>query len=160
MMSAQLDQLLARLDGVRKTSTGHRAFCPAHQRPPHRPGRGRTLSISSNSAGGVLVHCHAGCTAADIIHAAGLELADLFPSSPAGGAAGGGHAISGVKGWDWWSLASALDATAEALMLPFLRLADAERQGDAAAGRAALVEAVGTLRRLAQQIQYGKGVGK
>src|SRR5688572_24068061 len=75
-MSA-VDLLLSRLEGVRQTHNGWRAFCPAHQLPPHQPGRGRTLSVALGN-GGVLVHCHAGCGAADILQAVGLELVDLF----------------------------------------------------------------------------------
>lgn len=157
-MNAPIDLFLSRLEGVRPTPTGHRAFCPAHQRPPHRPGRGRTLSISESSAGGVLVNCHAGCDLNQILGSLGLERHDLFPRQPAGGAAGEGHVTRGLKGWDWWSLASALDATADALLPQLLRVADAERAGNIAAGRRALADAIGMLRGLEQEIRFGRGM--
>jgi hypothetical protein len=65
--------LLARLDGVRRTSNGWTAKCPAH------PDRTASLSIAEGNDGRALVHCFAGCAAADIVAAVGLELADLFP---------------------------------------------------------------------------------
>lgn len=75
--------LLARLDGVRQAGDGRwRAFCPAHQPGPHRAGRTCSLSVAEGREG-ALIHCHAGCSAAEVVAAAGLHLADLFPSRPA-----------------------------------------------------------------------------
>jgi len=67
--------LLERLSGVRKTSTGWSARCPAHD------DRHRSLSISETTDGTVLVRCHAGCAAAAVVAALGLSLRDLFPSA-------------------------------------------------------------------------------
>lgn len=104
---SKYDQLLARLDGVRLAPTSAssqtihavRAFCPAHQPPPRAAGRGRTLSVAQSAAGGVLVHCHAGCRPDEVLSALGLTVADLFPDSPRGGAGNGGPAAwAGVSG--------------------------------------------------------------
>ena len=68
------DTLLGRLDGVRQTGTGKwTAKCPAHD-----DGRA-SLSIKETEDGRTLVHCFAGCGAADVIGAVGLQFADLFP---------------------------------------------------------------------------------
>lgn len=65
--------LLERLERVRKSGTGWYARCPAHQ------DRLSSLSIAEGAQGRVLVHCFAGCTAAEVLGAIGLELKDIFP---------------------------------------------------------------------------------
>lgn len=72
-MSAHLEVLLARLELVRKAGAGWSARCPAHK------DRGPSLSISAGDDGRVLLHCHAGCSATDVVQAVGLTLSDLFP---------------------------------------------------------------------------------
>lgn len=68
------DTLLSRLDGVRETGPGrYLARCPAHD--DGRP----SLSLREASDGTLLVHCFAGCGAGEVMEAAGLTLADLFP---------------------------------------------------------------------------------
>lgn len=70
-MSAAI-RLLDRLEGVRATVKGRWiARCPAHD--DRRP----SLSICETDDR-VLLHCWAGCEAADIVAAVGLRLADLF----------------------------------------------------------------------------------
>lgn len=68
-----IDTLLARLERVRRYGRGWRADCPAGH-----SSRG-SLSITEGEGGRVLLHCFSGCSAADVLHALGLELADLFP---------------------------------------------------------------------------------
>jgi hypothetical protein len=58
-----------------------RAFCPSHQSGAGR-GRGRTLSTAQSSAGAILLHCHAGCSAHEICEAVGVDESDLFPDTP------------------------------------------------------------------------------
>ena len=60
---------------MRQVAAGRwRARCPAHG------GKNRNvLSIGETTDGVVLVKCHHGCTAAEVVAALGLELADLFP---------------------------------------------------------------------------------
>lgn len=68
------DLLLSRLEGVRSTGKGKCvARCPSHgdQHP--------SLSLKELDDGTVLLHCFAGCDAAEVIGAVGLELSDLFP---------------------------------------------------------------------------------
>jgi hypothetical protein len=68
------DRLLEKLDGVRATAPGRWiAKCPAHE------DRRASLSIREADDDKTLVHCFAGCAVDDVVAAAGLELADLFP---------------------------------------------------------------------------------
>lgn len=76
MTGAPLDTLLARLKNVRQSGDRYRADCPIGHRS-----RG-TLSIGETSDGNVLMCCHAGCGAAEVLAALGLSLADLFPGRP------------------------------------------------------------------------------
>ncbi len=67
-----IEGFLSRLDGVRQTSTDRWiAHCPAHD--DNAP----SLSIRDTGER-VLVWCGAGCVAADIVTAVGLDLRDLF----------------------------------------------------------------------------------
>lgn len=65
--------LLARLDGVQASGRGWRAKCPACG------GKSRKVAIHEGDDGRALVKCFAGCSALEVVHALGLELADLFP---------------------------------------------------------------------------------
>lgn len=66
--------LLPRLERVRELGRGRwMARCPAHD------DRSPSLSLRETDDGTMLVRCWAGCGAADVVGAVGLELADLFP---------------------------------------------------------------------------------
>ena len=69
-------EVLARLDGVKRTGGGWSAKCPAHQ------DRSPSLSITEGADGRILMRCHAGCETGDICRALGIRLADLFSTSP------------------------------------------------------------------------------
>lgn len=65
--------ILERLEGVRQTGeTQWEARCPAHE------DRKPSLCIGAKSDGRTLVKCQAGCSAADVVGAVGLNLKDLF----------------------------------------------------------------------------------
>lgn len=67
-----IDELLARLDGVRARGTGRfSAKCPAHA------DRSPSLSITAGNRG-LLVHCWAGCRLSEICTALHLQPKDLF----------------------------------------------------------------------------------
>src|SRR2546430_7447609 len=69
------EAIIAMLSGVRSAGTDRwTARCPAHE--DHSP----SLTIRQTDDR-VLIHCWAGCSAADICWALGLELADLFADS-------------------------------------------------------------------------------
>jgi len=71
---SRADRLLERLQGVRRTGPGRwLARCPAHK------DRSPSLSVRELDDGRVLLHDFAGCSAAEIVAAAGLTLADLMP---------------------------------------------------------------------------------
>lgn len=67
------EDLVARLEKVRKA--GDRSWsarCPAHA------DKGPSLRVTDKD-GMILIHCFAGCTAADVASAVGIKLSDLFP---------------------------------------------------------------------------------
>lgn len=69
-----IDDLLSRLDKVRKTGPGRWiARCPAHD------DKSPSLTLRELADGRVLIHCFVGCSPADVLAAVGLEFADLFP---------------------------------------------------------------------------------
>jgi hypothetical protein len=68
-----LQKALSRLEGVKETSSGYKARCPAHD--DHTP----SLSIAEADDGKVLLTCHAGCDTRDIVDELGLKWPDLFP---------------------------------------------------------------------------------
>lgn len=72
-MSTPVGALLSRLDGVSPRGPGRWfARCPSHE--DGRP----SLSVQERDDGTLLVHCFAGCGAAEIVAAVGMSLADLF----------------------------------------------------------------------------------
>ena len=69
-----IDALLNGLDGIRETGHGkYVARCPAHD------DRSPSLAIKHCDDGRVLLHCFAGCTAADVLLAVGLTFSDVMP---------------------------------------------------------------------------------
>jgi hypothetical protein len=67
--------LLDRLERVRSTARGWTSLCPSH------PDKSPSLSIRNGGDDRILLHCFAGCTAAEICTAIGVRLSDLFPNS-------------------------------------------------------------------------------
>jgi len=68
-----IDRVLERLDMVK--SAGAQAWtarCPAHD------DGSPSLSVGIGDEGRVLLHCHAGCTFAEVLSALGLEVGDAF----------------------------------------------------------------------------------
>jgi hypothetical protein len=70
---ARAELLLTRLSNVRVSGRGWRADCPIGHRS-----RG-ALAVNESSDGRLLIHCHAGCAANDVLGAVQLSLADLYP---------------------------------------------------------------------------------
>lgn len=68
-----INLLLERLENVKPAGQGYRACCPAHESKSRN-----TLTIKQTDDGRVLLHDFGGCSALEIVHALGLELADLF----------------------------------------------------------------------------------
>lgn len=69
-----VENLLNNLRKVRKMGADRwQACCPAHD------DKSPSVSIRELSDGAVLVHCFAGCSVHEIVAAAGLDIAELFP---------------------------------------------------------------------------------
>lgn len=111
------DALLAKLDGIRNVPAGGaatrraRAFCPAHQHPPHKPHRSPSLSVAETAEGAVLLHCHAGCDTSSVLNALGMDASALFPEQhefPGGGRRG--------VGLGWIPLAALVDEAANVVI--------------------------------------------
>jgi hypothetical protein len=67
----------AEIIGARPVGAGRwKARCPAHA--DNSP----SLSVAEGDDGRILLCCHAGCSAAEIVSAKGLSLADLFEGRP------------------------------------------------------------------------------
>jgi hypothetical protein len=56
--------------------SSYKARCPAHD--DSTP----SLCISAGDNGGIVIHCHAGCSAESVVRAVGCKLADLMPPKP------------------------------------------------------------------------------
>lgn len=74
-MSAPIDVLLSRLDGVRQSKANNwMARCPAHN------GDGRSLSVTYASDGRILIYCFAHeCDVSEVLGAVDMSVSDLFP---------------------------------------------------------------------------------
>lgn len=70
-VDAMREIVLPRLDAVKKSGAGFMARCPAHD-----DGKA-SLSVAPGKDQPVLLHCHAGCDAEDILAKLGLTWADL-----------------------------------------------------------------------------------
>lgn len=66
-----LNELLGRLQGVKKSGGNYAARCPAHH------DRNASLSLKADSDR-ILVNCHTGCSTENVVQALGLTMADLF----------------------------------------------------------------------------------
>lgn len=72
-MSESLQRLLSGLENVRADSNGHNARCPCHE------DRENSLVIGTGEDGRLLIHCQAGCDWKQVVMAAGMTPAQLFP---------------------------------------------------------------------------------
>ncbi len=68
-----IEDFIGRLEGVQESGSGWVACCPAHE--DSNP----SMSVTRGANGGILVHCHAGCSAEAIVGAMGLKMKDLMP---------------------------------------------------------------------------------
>ncbi len=93
-----VEDLLPRLETLRRSSRGYVARCPAH--PDHSP----SLSIREGDDGRILVHCFSGCTVESICQAIECRVADLFPKERGSGCTSGA-ARSQPHRFDWQSTA-------------------------------------------------------
>ena len=71
-MTPVLQNVLSRLQGVRKDGRGWKALCPAHA------DRNTSVKVDEAEAGKVLLKCFAGCRTEDIVAAIGLNMSNLY----------------------------------------------------------------------------------
>lgn len=71
------DLLASRYDGrPLRTAGGFSVRCPAHH------DKSPSLSVDSGTTQPVVLHCHAGCSTAEILSAAGLQTSDIMVEKP------------------------------------------------------------------------------
>ena len=69
-----MDTLLAAVPGGgRKVGGQYVMHCPAH------PDKHPSLAVRERDDGVLLIRCHAGCPASDVLDALGLSWSDLYP---------------------------------------------------------------------------------
>ncbi len=74
----EIQNVLDRLQKVRPSGTGYSAMCPAHS--DSNP----SLSVSLGDGQKVMLNCHKGCTAEQIVESIDLEMKDLWPTGAKG----------------------------------------------------------------------------
>ena len=68
----RLEEIISRLEKVRRSGDGWMARCPAHE------DRHASLSIGEGDDDRILLNCFAGCTLEEVVAALGLTMSDLF----------------------------------------------------------------------------------
>lgn len=103
------NQLSQRLEGVRPYKPSKPAILKAiRSRCPNCGGSTTKLNASLKTDGDILLFCHGGCDVSSIVGSIGLNISDLFVEKNKSEIALTSTTTS-IKGWDWWSLVSALD---------------------------------------------------
>ncbi|MDO5783436.1 MAG: AAA family ATPase [Eubacteriales bacterium] len=72
-MTTELQEFLSHFKNVKPYNGYYMAMCPVHNK------KDTTLSIKQVEDGKILLHCHRECKTEDIVAAAELTMADLFP---------------------------------------------------------------------------------
>lgn len=106
-----INEFVARLEGVHKRGDRYSARCPGHS------DRTPSLSITEGDDGRVLVKCFGGCPTEDVVAKMGLKMRDLMPDTvssvqrPRGVAPRADAPIAAKpNGQNWRELASAVNA--------------------------------------------------
>lgn len=68
-----IEEFVRRLEGVKRRGESYESKCPAHD------DRKASLSVGVGRDGGIVVHCHAGCFAEDVLEAMALSFRDVAP---------------------------------------------------------------------------------
>ncbi len=121
--------ILSRLNGVRRRGNGWIARCPSHE------DRSPSLSIAEAENANILLHCFAGCSAADALAAIDLTLADLYANRTRTSSAASKIAIrKACREADWAAALNVLDRevtilliVAEMMLTNTLSVGDVER---------------------------------
>lgn len=151
------DRVVQRLEKSRKYKTNkNRIINAVRSTCPSCGGSSFKLNVSETAEGTLLIHCFGGCTAIDVLAAIGLDFADIHPENFMQSQTS--KSFDRIKGWDWWSLSTALDHTKDVLLLRYLELCQ-YTSGDEFAKKM-LLNTCGEVWQLANQVQYGKKAGK
>jgi len=67
-----IERILDRLEGVANSGEQYRAKCPSHQ------GSSQNLYLKETKEGMVLLFCHAGCSAGEVLEAIDMKLSDIY----------------------------------------------------------------------------------
>lgn len=116
-----LDDLLARLEGVRRSGRGWMARCAAHS------DRSPSLSIMEGEDGRIVLHCFAGCTIEEICSALRITVTDLFADSISRPSLRRCRHAPQYKAQDWRAFAESLQLEADALWLRGTRVREAAK---------------------------------
>lgn len=148
------DNIVQLLEGVRpyKSSlpsivSSVRAQCPCCG------GSSSKLNVSLLEDGTVLLKCFGGCTFPQIMCAIGLDVSQYFPvlTKHTGNPT---RKINRIKGWDWWSMVSALDHAYAILMKQHIDLSSHLPIHSPA--RLIMATAAGEVKELAQMFKNGR----
>lgn len=149
------DQICGRLEGVRPYKPSTAAISKAiRSQCPSCGGSTTKLNASLKSDGNILLFCHGGCDVSSILNSIGLTVSDLFSESYQPGAVHKRTATL-IKGWEWWSIVSALDNLAQELTVLFTQLTEHFPVDDPA--RIEVARAVGCIKQLSESYRNGKG---
>ena len=75
----KIEDFLSRLQKVKKTGSNNWiACCPSHD------DKSPSMTVGVGDNGGIVLHCFAMCSAADVVGSLGLELHELMPERPEG----------------------------------------------------------------------------
>ncbi len=70
----KIDQIIQKLDSVKKSGQGYRSRCPVHG------SKGQTLSVTEKDGGYIVAHCFScGAGGVELVEALGLPISILFP---------------------------------------------------------------------------------
>lgn len=152
------DQIIDRLENAKPyksakayISKATRASCPSCR------GDSKTkLNVSLTSDGNILLYCHAGCDINTILNSMGLDISDLYFNSNSYLSNNQKPLRGTIKGWDWWSLTSALEVLADELTRLTISLTEYVPQNDPS--RKVMVDAVSVIKELSEKYKYGRGV--
>ena len=78
MQNAHIHRMLANLKNVKETGDGtYTAYCPVHE--SGQGNHNNSLSVAATDDEKIIVNCHNGCDAKDIVYSTGLTWSDCFP---------------------------------------------------------------------------------
>jgi hypothetical protein len=151
------DQIVMRLENPKPYKPNKSQFINAVRSTcPVCGGAISKLNVSLSVTGKVTLHCFGGCSFLEIVNALNLDASDFFPPDINFSATANAN-MDTIKGWDWWSLTSALDSSADLLMNNFMQLTIHLPQEDPA--RRLMVESIRQIKDLSDRLKYGKKGG-